>query len=230
MFYADDSFYGSGPVLSIPREHRVAAVGLWTMAGTWSRHFLKDGFVPGHMIEELGGTHELAGMLVDVAKLWRRKGTGYQFNDWAKWQDTRAKIEKKRAEWRERQNRKRSSGPDNADPDPGDVTRDSPPPHPLPSPKKKTDDNDRPSSNHKSESAQVDNPVDDYPALLASTAAKLSSIAGEPISVAQAGVVVDRILERGGNRVRNPRRYVLGTLAQHGPEWLAFIIEGKEPE
>lgn len=231
MFYVDERFYKSDPVIAIPRAHRAAAIGLWTLAGTWSRDFLKDGFVPAHMIEELGGTTELADMLVDLAKLWRRRGSGYQFKDWKKWQDTRESVEAKRAAWRERQNRHRGKSGEESGSSNADVTRESP--HPRPRPLPQTDDDDgRPPRQPQDGSAHVSGAVDnstEYPAVLAAAAEQLSKIAGEPISTLQAGVVVDEILGRGGARVRNPRRYVLGTLRVSGPEWLQFALTGKEP-
>lgn len=94
-FRVDDRFHGSDPVKRIPREHRAAAIGLWTLAGTWSSQFLKDGYVPGHMVEDFGGTPELAQLLVDVG-LWRVKRDGFVFVDWDKWQPTREHVEGKR--------------------------------------------------------------------------------------------------------------------------------------
>jgi hypothetical protein len=94
-FRVDDRFHGSEPVKRIPREQRAAAVGLWTLAGTWSSQFLKDGFVPGHMVEDFGGSVQLAQLLVDVG-LWRVKRDGFVFADWEKWQPTREHIESKR--------------------------------------------------------------------------------------------------------------------------------------
>jgi hypothetical protein len=94
-FRVDDRFHGSGPVKRIPRDLRAAAVGLWTLAGCWSSQFLKDGYVPGHMIEDFGGTVELAQALVD-AGLWRVKKDGFVFVDWDKWQPTREHVESKR--------------------------------------------------------------------------------------------------------------------------------------
>jgi hypothetical protein len=94
-FKVDDRFHGSEPVKKIPREQRAAAVGLWTLAGTWSAQFLKDGFVPGHMVEDLGGSFPLAQTLVDVG-LWRARRDGFQFVDWDKWQPTRESVEGKR--------------------------------------------------------------------------------------------------------------------------------------
>jgi len=100
MFYVDDRFASSDPVMRIPRAHRLAAIGLWTLAGTWSAAFLKDGFVPAHMVDEYDG-NDIVQHLLEV-KLWRRKGTGYLFNDWKKWQKTREQVEQYRATERTR--------------------------------------------------------------------------------------------------------------------------------
>jgi hypothetical protein len=94
-FKVDDRFHGSDPVKRIPREKRAAAIGLWTLAGTWSAQFLKNGFVPAHLLDDFCGDEDLAGCLVDVG-LWRRKKDGFIFADWAKWQPTREKVEAKR--------------------------------------------------------------------------------------------------------------------------------------
>jgi hypothetical protein len=35
-FYVDDGFSDSKPVLNMPDRHRLAACGLWVLAGSWS--------------------------------------------------------------------------------------------------------------------------------------------------------------------------------------------------
>lgn len=70
-FKVDDRFYSSRKVLRIPRRFRVAAVGLWTLAGSWSAHDLTDGFIPWYMLDEFGADEELADALVS-AGLWLR--------------------------------------------------------------------------------------------------------------------------------------------------------------
>lgn len=94
-FRVDDRFHGSDPVKRIPRADRAAAIGLWTLAGTWSSQFLKDGFVPAHMVEDFGSSIEHAQLLVQVG-LWKVKKDGFQFVDWDKWQPTRENVELKR--------------------------------------------------------------------------------------------------------------------------------------
>ena len=102
-FIVDDKFHASEEVLSIPREHRAAAIGLWTLAGAWSSDHLKDGFVPLYLLDQLAGSVDLAELLVSPAKLWSRKGqSGYQFRNWSKWQRTRADVDATRKAARDR--------------------------------------------------------------------------------------------------------------------------------
>lgn len=65
----------------IPRAHRTATIGLWTLAGSWSARELTDGHIPGHMIEELSGTADDAQRLVD-AGYWSQVDGGFQFVTW----------------------------------------------------------------------------------------------------------------------------------------------------
>ncbi|MGH3094821.1 MAG: hypothetical protein ACRDMV_02330 [Streptosporangiales bacterium] len=60
----------------------VAAVGLWTLAGSWSSDAGKGGFVPDYLISRLAEDGpQLARKLV-AAGLWTRVKSGYQFHDW----------------------------------------------------------------------------------------------------------------------------------------------------
>lgn len=70
-FKVDDRLYSSLKVMRIPRRLRTAAIGLWTMAGSWSAHDLTDGYIPDFMIEEFGAEDEHAQALVNTG-LWRR--------------------------------------------------------------------------------------------------------------------------------------------------------------
>lgn len=97
-FRVDDKFHAHDKVRRIPRAVRAEAVGTWTLAGSWSADMERDGFVPAHMIDELGGTEAGAAALVDVG-LWRRRKDGFVFVNWAEFQPTRAElIEKRNAE------------------------------------------------------------------------------------------------------------------------------------
>ncbi|SDD60191.1 hypothetical protein SAMN04488581_2637 [Mycolicibacterium neoaurum] len=90
-FNVDDGFANSKPVLKIPRRYRCAAIGLWTLAGSWSAKELTDGFIPDEAIEEFAGTPQLAEHLVR-AGLWKKIEDGWQFEGWAKWQKTKEKV------------------------------------------------------------------------------------------------------------------------------------------
>lgn len=60
----------------------LAAMGLWSVAGSWSSDQLTDGFIPEHMAMALSrGQIELADELV-LAGLWERTEKGYQFHEW----------------------------------------------------------------------------------------------------------------------------------------------------
>lgn len=124
----DDSFESHPKVRTIPRRHRLAAVGLWTLAGSWCARHLTDGRIPMAVIEELGGTPTLVRLLVE-ARLWVEEGSTearpdagqgstearpslsrgvlatpvYEFHDWEDWQPTREKVTKRRQDSAARQ-------------------------------------------------------------------------------------------------------------------------------
>lgn len=115
-FAVDDRFGTHRKVLAIPRAIRLATVGLWTLAGSWSAGHLTDGQIPAYMLEELGGDPQMAAALV-AAGLWRATEDGWEFYDWAgNGNFTRAQVDEKRAgnarrqaEWRERRNASRDA-------------------------------------------------------------------------------------------------------------------------
>jgi hypothetical protein len=90
-FKVDDGFASSPKVLSIPRRDRLAAIGLWTIAGTWAAKHLTDGVIPSYMIEEFGAEVSHGDILVD-AGLWRIEGDGFVFHDWSDYQPKRIDV------------------------------------------------------------------------------------------------------------------------------------------
>lgn len=108
-FNVDDGFANSKPVLRIPRRYRCAAVGLWTLAGSWSAKELTDGFIPDHALEEFASTPAMATLLVK-ADLWTEVAGGWQFNNWAKYQKTKEQVYAYRAAEAERKRKQRSGG------------------------------------------------------------------------------------------------------------------------
>lgn len=115
-FYVDDGFSDSKPVMDMPDRHRLAACGLWVLAGSWSAKEELDGFVPDSKLRQLRARPSLIDALTDngpmSAPLWTRVEGGIVFNSWEKWQKTRAELNQKRREDAERQRKWREANPD----------------------------------------------------------------------------------------------------------------------
>ena len=141
-FKVDDGF-GSGPkVMMIPRSERMACIGAWLLAGTWSAQHLTDGHVPDYMLDELGVDMSQRDRLGTVG-LWRETGDGIVFNDWSDYQPTRADVLAKREaerqrkeEYRRKQAEKSRQSPagTNADADAGQERASGPPDPTRPDP------------------------------------------------------------------------------------------------
>lgn len=101
-FYVDDGFSDSKPVMDMPDRYRLAACGLWVLAGSWSAKEELDGFVPDSKLRQLRARPALIDALTGSgpmsAPLWTRVEGGIQFNSWEKWQPTRAELEAERIE------------------------------------------------------------------------------------------------------------------------------------
>lgn len=116
-FYVDDGFSDSKPVLNLPSRHRLAACGLWVLAGSWSAKEETDGFVPDSVLRRLGAKPHIIDALTDpgplAAPLWSRADSsptpGVVFNSWSKWQKTRSELESKRRADAERQRSSRAA-------------------------------------------------------------------------------------------------------------------------
>lgn len=100
-FKVDDGFHSSRKVLSIPKRARFAAVGLWSIAGSWSADQLTDGVVPDYMLEVWGAPPAAPESLVQ-AGLWERESTGYVFRNWHEYQPSKQDVDAERAASRER--------------------------------------------------------------------------------------------------------------------------------
>ncbi|MFE3060661.1 hypothetical protein [Nocardia sp. NPDC059239] len=100
-FKVDDGFPTSRQVLKIPRRHRAAAAGVWTLAGAWSSKELTDGFIPDYVLPEVCGTPAIAALLID-AGLWEEVEGGWQFLNWEKHNPTAAAVQADRAAEAER--------------------------------------------------------------------------------------------------------------------------------
>ena len=100
-FKVDDKLHSAPKLLSIPRKFRLSALGLWTIAGSWSADQLTDGRIPDYMVEEWGGTKTLIDWLVK-AGLWVKVEDGTEFKNWGEYQPTKADIEAEREKNREK--------------------------------------------------------------------------------------------------------------------------------
>jgi len=96
-FKIDDAFHGHPKVM----ELSPAAVGIWTLAGTWCANYLTDGEIKTNVVRRFGATDEMIRELVD-AGLWIDLGGAYQFKDWAEYQPLKEEVEAERNAARER--------------------------------------------------------------------------------------------------------------------------------
>ncbi len=89
-----------------PRRATLAALGLWTLAGSYSMAYKLDGFVPEWYVHGHAQGKRHADALVSVG-LWERTirdgEAGYLFHDWTDYQPTSDEIEAEREAARERQ-------------------------------------------------------------------------------------------------------------------------------
>lgn len=98
-FKVDDGFWSHPKVITLPPE----AIALWVRAGSYAGQHLTNGHIPAAIVPVLGGV-DAARTLVS-AGLWDDATDGYQFHDWAKYQPSRAEVEKDREANAERQRR-----------------------------------------------------------------------------------------------------------------------------
>jgi hypothetical protein len=103
-FKVDDKFHDHRKVRLLGKD-KLAAVGVWTMCGSWSADTESDGFVPAEVVQRFDTKERYAKRLVDV-ELWRpseRDGErGYQFHEWEQDQPTRAQLQKRREDTKRR--------------------------------------------------------------------------------------------------------------------------------
>lgn len=113
-FNVDLGFYDSDEVLSIPRKVRAAAIGIWTLCGSYSANKLTDGYVSAEALRVLGCTPLIRDALI-ASTLWDDAGDdAAQFSRWPKWQRTREEIVSFRAAEAERKRVSRASRTDHS--------------------------------------------------------------------------------------------------------------------
>ena len=87
--------------MSIPKRHRLAAAGLWAIAGSWCGQQLTDGKVPDYMLKEWGATPATIKALVDSG-LWHEIGGTFEFHKWDEYQPSKQDVSAEREAKRER--------------------------------------------------------------------------------------------------------------------------------
>lgn len=108
-FNVDIGFSDSKEVMSIPRRHRAAAIGVWTLCGSWSANKLQDGFVPAEVLKDKGATPAIIAALI-ASTLWiPADADGIQFEGWPKWQRTRDEVNAYRQQEAARGRRRRNA-------------------------------------------------------------------------------------------------------------------------
>lgn len=96
-FKVDDGFHGHPKVV----ELSLAAVGIWTLSGSWCAKYLTDGVITLRAIQRMGGDEALALELVERG-LWIAVDNGFMFKDWADYQPLKVAVEAERTAARDR--------------------------------------------------------------------------------------------------------------------------------
>ena len=96
-FKVDDAFHGHPKVM----ELSPAAVGVWTLAGSWCANYLTDGEIKASIVRRFGADDAMVSELVE-AGLWIDLGGSYQFKDWEEYQPLKEEVMAERNAARER--------------------------------------------------------------------------------------------------------------------------------
>lgn len=111
-FNVDLGFYDSEEVLSLPRKIRAAAVGVWTLCGSYAANKLSDGYVSAEALRDRGCTPAIRAALMATSPepLWSEgHAGGIQFTRWAKWQRTSEEVKAYREADAERKRKARDA-------------------------------------------------------------------------------------------------------------------------
>ena len=104
-----------------PRRAGLAAMGLWTLAGSHCMAYLTDGVVERWFVDSMPDGTKLARKLV-TAGLWEEHPDGWVFHDWAEYQFTREQVLADREGAAERMRRVRANRKANVQPDTAEVS------------------------------------------------------------------------------------------------------------
>jgi hypothetical protein len=251
-FPVDDSFHSHPKQMAAS----LAAIGLWSVAGSWSSKHLTDGFVPDHMVSSLSrGQVELAKELV-TAGLWTRTRGGYRFHQWHADNDgsprnqTRSEAIAKRSKmssggtlgnhrrWHVDKGRtdpkcafclgERDRPPSRVPDQGGESGGESGANPPVPSQSPKGTREGKGSQSSSRHNARDDGPDDDDSIDLA-TVELLAELTGQDVGIAHAAATRRRIL--GGRTIRTSRRgYVLAAIRDNPGKFLPGIaVDPEQP-
>jgi hypothetical protein len=110
-FKVDDGFWSHPKTLQLS----AGAVALWVRSGSWSCQQLTDGIIPSYTLPMFGADESQADELIGVG-YWYRHDGGYEFHDWAEYQEASEAVKERRRKnaekmrrWREAKLEKASS-------------------------------------------------------------------------------------------------------------------------
>lgn len=129
----DDKLYSHRKTMRIPRAQRCAAIGLWTLAVSWSNNHETDGHVPRDIWDEFGTTEDIAETLVS-AGYWIATDDGYLITNWGEYNltsdDLKAKREaeaERKRKWRDAKRARSAASPTDVPAGQGDTSEPVPP-------------------------------------------------------------------------------------------------------
>lgn len=100
-FKVDDGFHDHRKVRAVDDP---AAIGLWTLAGSWSGQQRTDGFVPEKVLRRWTSSWRRLAVKLDDAGLWapveQNGEPGYRFHDWSDWQPEAVQVEEAGERWK----------------------------------------------------------------------------------------------------------------------------------
>ncbi|MBF6133491.1 hypothetical protein IU501_10820 [Nocardia otitidiscaviarum] len=102
-FKIDDGFWSHPKVTALSDS----AVALWVRAGAYACQHLTDGFIARSALRMLGEPSAVAELL--DSGLWTEATGGFQFHDWAEYQETGEAVKRRREQARDRQRKAREA-------------------------------------------------------------------------------------------------------------------------
>lgn len=105
FFKGDSKMYGNAKLRALSPQAFKVLVFSWA----WAADNETDGHIPDAVLSLLGAKPKDVRELVG-ANAWERNGTGHAIHDWLDHQKSKEQLEANRAQWRDRQTKRRSRG------------------------------------------------------------------------------------------------------------------------